>query len=1260
MKCKKGLSLMLAMAMAAALLAAPGTAAYAQTVVPGDAPVAEEVGGAALAPAPEAPETEEVPGAESVGAQATEEEPAPAEPETATAPEAAPVPTEPAAEPATEPTAEPTVEPTVEPTEEPTAEPAEEPAAEPAADPLADDVFSNPEYTSLLPVPVVEDVYLYVTSLTSEELSAMSIDTILGMLVDKDGNKVEIPADKTVVWGLKKDANPTGEFALILDRSATIDLNQSTYISVNSDGTTSASYYRSDYNIVFLVGSGKQLDYNAVRYIVNICEATDERISYSLKQNGLWVRSSYQPDVATGLSDLAVDKVGTFIDIEKAPRYIISEALPPVSIYQESFYVPEYDATASYTVTLSSTMAGRYSRGDTDVQVKAFRVDDYAQNGVNATDLWTEVSSNNGMAAVTGRAPTKDDVILLAYLNNAGTEVLGLQGLVCCVYPSTSRVYNGLQFINADYSNPYASASSVNWRLPIDSDDVSKSMISLVVSSWLDCYLTVESDSTETPAMVLEQSDDIKAVYVIDDSTYFASEFERTEEYIQAHGTDITASVLDLSAGYPLHNSGTKTYNILIQHKTAPTEFLRPHISVTRVSKPSSEPEPSPGPESSPEPTPPPKVNVSLTVDSVRAPDPDSPRPAYVPSQALVSSRSRTDIDSYAYNGYLTRLIEDPEVDMSALVPAFYASPEESKVTRLVDGQSVEQVSGESVVDFSSGKPVQYTVTANSVSQQNYWLTFVKKTTGGAKLFVNGPADNKRELYLVNKLGNQHNILIANLGDAPLENLNVTLDARSGNIQLDDYWTVGGEGNNTLNGFSTETLDGEDHPYGVDMADGLAVIRILPVGDTAGAIDGTLTITADGQEPVSIELSGISKDPTIQNTSLAEGVKYVPYSQVIMTDNPWLQENPQTFTLSGRLPKGLTFSEGTGEIYGVPQESGTFPISVAVHYGMDIFADNEVSFELVINENTNQNVFNASDAGYALKESVGEMVSGGEVGDYYLPAITGDELFVSEGQFGEFIDFWFNGEKLERGVDYDAESGSTRITIKSQTLANKAKEGEANTLAAEFRVGGTQTTGTAVNELKRTSQNFRFDTVSTSGGSGTTTPSGSGTGGADGSGTGAADGSAAVPAVPQVSLSVQLVDADENALSGMSIELHSTPQTAKTNNSGYASFYNVEFGAHTLYVKNWKGQTQASRGFTLVQGNTFAVSGDSITAMNGGSLRLKVRLNNDGTLSFVAASGVPKTGDAFHPGLLWVLLTASGIGLIALCAMKKRRRSRNG
>ena len=46
-----------------------------------------------------------------------------------------------------------------------------------------------------------------------------------------------------------------------------------------------------------------------------------------------------------------------------------------------------------------------------------------------------------------------------------------------------------------------------------------------------------------------------------------------------------------------------------------------------------------------------------------------------------------------------------------------------------------------------------------------------------------------------------------------------------------------------------------------------------------------------------------------------------------------------------------------------------------------------------------------------------------------------------------------DGKKLEKGTDYDSESGSTKITIKSQTLDKNTKPGDTNTIATEVKRG---------------------------------------------------------------------------------------------------------------------------------------------------------------------------------------------------------------
>lgn len=75
-------------------------------------------------------------------------------------------------------------------------------------------------------------------------------------------------------------------------------------------------------------------------------------------------------------------------------------------------------------------------------------------------------------------------------------------------------------------------------------------------------------------------------------------------------------------------------------------------------------------------------------------------------------------------------------------------------------------------------------------------------------------------------------------------------------------------------------------------------------------------------------------------------------------------------------------------------------------------------------------------------------------------------MFVSNGLYEEFVGLWLNGEQLVDGVDFTKVSGSTRMTIRSQTFQNKGKSG-VNTIAAEFRTGNTKV-------LKRTAQNFQI------------------------------------------------------------------------------------------------------------------------------------------------------------------------------------------
>ena len=110
-------------------------------------------------------------------------------------------------------------------------------------------------------------------------------------------------------------------------------------------------------------------------------------------------------------------------------------------------------------------------------------------------------------------------------------------------------------------------------------------------------------------------------------------------------------------------------------------------------------------------------------------------------------------------------------------------------------------------------------------------------------------------------------------------------------------------------------------------------------------------------------------------------------------------------------------------------------------------------FTMTVLDNTKENVEAATDIGYELSVRVPD-----ELTEYT------DQVFEWAGSLTEFIDFWIDGQRLRRGVDYIAEKGSTKITIKSQPFRNQG--GGTHTIAAEFRVNGD------VNgELKRAAQN---------------------------------------------------------------------------------------------------------------------------------------------------------------------------------------------
>lgn len=368
----------------------------------------------------------------------------------------------------------------------------------------------------------------------------------------------------------------------------------------------------------------------------------------------------------------------------------------------------------------------------------------------------------------------------------------------------------------------------------------------------------------------------------------------------------------------------------------------------------------------------------------------------------IVQNGSNMNLDTmYGYH-YQTVLIQDPNVDLSHLKVywnARYLDPTIKwwngyfTADTYIDGQLVE--SG-SEIDCSDGV-VQFTIKIKNDYQKNYQVKFVKASPE-AKLFVAGPETH--EVFLDEYTEYKHDILIANIGQKELTGLRVELNAT--NCKLDDYWTVGGENNNTLAPFDSTITDTE---YGV--LGNLAKVRLLPLNDEGGDIEGTLTVYADGQDPIVINLTGRAQNPKIvtdqEKFDQVTAVKYVPYSYMITT-NCMYDWTDVTYTLTGDLPDGVEWIPDTGEIYGTPKEAGKFPITVEATFKSDTytFESSKVDLVLTVYENTSEKVYKASDEGYGLKQAMGT-----ELGNYKfeLNSIE-DAQIVSYGEISEFEDVW--------------------------------------------------------------------------------------------------------------------------------------------------------------------------------------------------------------------------------------------------------------
>lgn len=450
--------------------------------------------------------------------------------------------------------------------------------------------------------------------------------------------------------------------------------------------------------------------------------------------------------------------------------------------------------------------------------------------------------------------------------------------------------------------------------------------------------------------------------------------------------------------------------------------------------------------------------------------------------------------DSYAEGNFLSRIVESG-ADCSDLSPIFRVPNGAVVHTR---GSSIPEISGKSRHDFSNG-PVQYTVTSkDGKTFKNYWLNIVQPVKGKGELYISslsaegadtriedGVIYSNREMFLDGRYDYIHDILFTNIGTEKIENLSAELV--SDEVEMDSYWTF--KGNNALEGIRDS-----------DIASGKmanrAKIQLEPTYYTedGSEIHGTLTIKSGDTILMVLNLTGIVGDPSIVTEEIPKAVKYVPYSAVIQNNNKYDWNHISYHLADGELPEGMILKEN-GELYGVPKEAGNFTFVVSMENSHEEFSSSEEIITLEVSENTDTNVDDATDPGYELTQRIPNISL----------SSTQDYTMVSEGAYEEFVDLYLDGTKLARNQDYTAESGSTRITIKNQTLKANNTPGT-HTLGLEFREKDSEGEET----IKRAAQNYQVaasDGEDDSGnGNGSENGNGSGNGSGSGSGSGSSSG----------------------------------------------------------------------------------------------------------------------------------------------------------
>ena len=902
-------------------------------------------------------------------------------------------------------------------------------------------------HASMLPLEEVK-AYLVLNGYSKEDLSAMSVDKMIDMLEDSDGNKIEIASDATTVWKYLKE----GDNGVEVYETHTIgaDSEDNKINLYPGDGVDT-------FQFEFIIGKDGQLSSGNKRYIV---------IAYFL--------DDFDNDIEPQIYIQSDDNVR-------------EEAVPDDCKYW-TFDYSDGSEELVYDLSFSKSIVGSLAdHGSVWLNFKS----KLTENPRVKIEVYPVLiyDTDYGTIYATVKKPIADQILNQNMEKvDAGYQISGEK--------NTDETFQIVTYVDGEeYSKKYLCVRYWNWYPCHEGDMFTKEGNNRVsvfsdIETNFDAKNHVNNITFELKAEYSENAEyyfDYNLVMqknfgsTADKTNYdglvnkiVVGHYDSIEEAEADGAKDVTSDVLH--NGYLADYSGDGMKFTVFKNYRMSQSF--PLVYDTLADKIT--------------------VKVKNNADSWRKftdkpiigeVDPwfrvlgatDSNGNLYCTENNnayIVENGKNINMDTYYGYGYQTVFIydENKDIDLSKLQPNFEYADKDRLTAYEVSKDSGNKVEEDHTRDFSEENQ-QYTLVFddNENQKRNYWITYKQLNNNGPELYVLGPQE--REVIFDDYFGDKHDILIANVGNAPLTNLSVELrDAE--NVKLDSYWTVGGENNETLAPFTTTSADKE---YG--ELPNMGKIRLVPDGN--GEVKGTVVIKAGevgNEQEVAISLNGTVKTPEIITDTLSDAVKYVPYQYIIATDNIHdnIREEFEIVEGEQALPMGLEFNKNTGEISGVPQvpdnnaEYEDYEFTVKVNYfnegENEPFDSVSKKFKLRVNSNTNDNVYNASDEGYTIKEHIGTETENSH--EFVLENTEEDQLFVSNGSYGEFVDLWLNGEKLYydendlENSDYTKEEGSTRITIKSETFENKANTDKPNTIAMEFRNDD--------NEVNRTAQNFNI------------------------------------------------------------------------------------------------------------------------------------------------------------------------------------------